>query len=339
MSTTTLPAGRWIAACSAAEAIGMTAAASAARFADTAATPVIGLTLIVAGGLIEGLALGILQAIVLSRALPGFKPAAWITATAVIAGFGWAAASASSQLSGSGGDAPTIGWTIAGAAALGAAMGALLGAAQAVVLRNVVPRSTRWIAISAIAWTPAMVVTFVGATTPDVTWATGAVIVLGAGTGALAGALLGAISSLLWPWVVGTSVANRATLGLLASRGHPMLDGALVGLRVRGRRTGILREFPVQYAACEEGLAIYPSNAPRKLWWRNLRGSAELEVLADGQWQAARGFVVHEQDALWRTGSDAYRRRWGIRIPAGAPLVMVQPLHAPLETSSRSKGL
>ena len=51
----------WVAACAAAETVGMTAAAGAARVADGLPTSA-ALSVVVAGGLVEGTALGVAQA-------------------------------------------------------------------------------------------------------------------------------------------------------------------------------------------------------------------------------------------------------------------------------------
>ncbi|WP_418605411.1 hypothetical protein [Georgenia sp. SUBG003] len=54
-------------------------------------------------------------------------------------------------------------------------------------------RPWRWVAVSAAAWTPAMVVIFAGAQAAPASWPTAAVALLGTATGALAGAVLGAV--------------------------------------------------------------------------------------------------------------------------------------------------
>jgi hypothetical protein len=73
-------------------------------------------------------------------------------------------------------------------------MGAALGAAQATVLRAQVPHPWRWVGASTVAWSPAMAVIFLGATTPSADWPVLRVLGLGAVTGAAAGAVLGLVS-------------------------------------------------------------------------------------------------------------------------------------------------
>ena len=316
----------WIAACAAAEAIGMTAAASAARLADAAADPMVGLALVVAGGLVEGVALGVLQALVLARWLPGLRRGWWIAVTVVIAGIGWAVASLPSQLPGASGGEPPLWVVIAGALLLGAVMGTAIGSGQAFVLSNTVRHPARWVGISALAWAPTMAVIFLGATAPDATWPTPVVIALGALTGAVAGAVLGLVSGVLSPWLMGRSAVAGAVLGLLESRAHGVL-GALGGLRVRGRRTGRTIELPVQYARGEGILVVFPAGAERKTWWRNLRELSRVEVLLDGQWRPGTGVVVTAPSAEWDAAASVYRSRWPrLTVPPDSPLVVVRVL-------------
>src|SRR5690349_22199903 len=127
---------RWTAACTAAEAVGMTAAAGAALVAngmgDTASERWLALGVVVLGGLVEGLALGSLQALALRPALGG-RGRRWALVTLLVAGLGWALASAPGTLadtgSGNGADnGPPWLLAVLGGALLGTVMGALLGA-------------------------------------------------------------------------------------------------------------------------------------------------------------------------------------------------------------------
>lgn len=198
---------RWIVLCACAEAIGMTASALAAKISQR----VLGedphggvfaaaLAVVVAGGLVEGAALGGLQARGLLRRLPRLNAWAWFGVTAAVAGVGWALASVPGVLApNDGGPEPPLLVVLAGALALGAVMGAVLGAAQATVLRGLVRRPSRWILANTLAWPPAMVVIFLGATTPESTWSVPAVVGLGAVTGLLAGTVLGVVTAKFLP--------------------------------------------------------------------------------------------------------------------------------------------
>ena len=192
-STASASASGWIIACVVAEGIGMTASAVAARASEELPRSA-ALVVVIAGGLIEGIALGVLQGAWLARRFPGLSRFGWAATTVLIAGLGWALASAPSVLADPGGTEPSTVFVLVMAAGLGLAMGALLGTGQALVLRGHVRHPWRWIGISAAAWTPTMVVIFTGATVPDASWSAAAVILTGALTGIVAGFVLGLVS-------------------------------------------------------------------------------------------------------------------------------------------------
>ncbi len=194
--------------CAAAEAVGMSAAAAAARLStatvgepSTPGETVVALALVTAGGLVEGTALGLAQATGLRAWRRRLRTAGYVAATVVVAGLGWAGASAPAALAGAADESagPPAWLVIAGGAALGAVLGTLLGAAQAATLRRQVPHPWRWIGANAVAWIPAMALIFAGATTPAEGWPLAAVIGTGTLTGALAGAVLGALLGLRLP--------------------------------------------------------------------------------------------------------------------------------------------
>ena len=199
----TVPVG-WVAGCAAAEAIGMTAAALASRAADPLAGGMVGSTLallvIVLGGLVEGTALGVVQAVLLGRVFPRLRRRRYVVVTVLVAGLGWAAASVPGVLAGdAGGAPPSLLLVLPGAAALGLLMGALLGAAQAWSLRGAVRHPWRWVTANAAAWAPAMAVVFLGATAPDASWPLSAVLGIALLTGAAAGTVLGLVTSWFVP--------------------------------------------------------------------------------------------------------------------------------------------
>jgi MFS family permease len=169
----------------------MTAASAAARAAvdlpDAAA-----LLVVVGGGLVEGVALGWLQARALAGILGRRRSRRWFAATVLVAGVGWAAASAPATLTepGEGTSPPTLVVLVA-AAGLGAVMGSALGAAQAWALRGAVRHPARWIGANVAGWSLAMPVIFLGAMTAGATWPAWVVVGLGTATGLVAGAVLG----------------------------------------------------------------------------------------------------------------------------------------------------
>jgi hypothetical protein len=197
---------RWTGLCTLAETVGMTAAAAAAKGthmlvgepSDTSEVA-LALGLAVAGGLVEGVALGTAQSAGLSVWLGTRGRAGWLLATVAVAGLGWAAASTPAVLAGEGGTEPPLPLMLAGALGIGLVMGAALGAAQAIVLRHRVPHPWRWVGANMAAWAVAMPIIFVGASTPASGWALPAVLGWGALTGAVAGAALGLVSGRFLP--------------------------------------------------------------------------------------------------------------------------------------------
>ena len=183
-----------------AETVGMTAAAAAARGAGALDAPAAALGVIVAGGLVEGTALGLAQASVLARLLPGLRRTTYAVVTVLVAGLGWAVASAPAVLAGDdSGASPPRGLVLLGGAGIGLVMGPVLGGAQALALRGAARTPSRWVLANTLAWPPTMVVIFLGATAPSEAWSTEAVVALGALTGATAGAVLGLVSRPLLP--------------------------------------------------------------------------------------------------------------------------------------------
>lgn len=202
-------AGAWVCACVLAEGIGMTAAAIAAvLLRELEVGDPIELSIVVAGGVVEGAALGVLQARALGAAAGPGRRRAWAAITVLVAGLAWAGAAVTTRQEG-GAVPPTL-LLVLGAAGLGGLTGALLGAAQAPVLRGLVVRHRRWVLVSALAWSPTMVVIFAGASLPAEHWPPVAVLLTGPPTGVLAGAVLGVLTIRLtrlvgiWPSAIRT---------------------------------------------------------------------------------------------------------------------------------------
>lgn len=187
-------------ACTVAETVGMTAAAAAARAADALDVRPVALAVVVAGGLVEGTALGLAQSGVLAARLPALRRGAFTWATVLVAGLGWAAASAPAVLLGDdSGAAPPLLVVLLGAAGIGLVLGPVLGGAQALALRGAARAPLRWVLANTLAWPPVMIVIFFGATTPSASWSVPSVVLLGALTGAAAGTLLGLVTRPLLP--------------------------------------------------------------------------------------------------------------------------------------------
>jgi hypothetical protein len=324
---------RWTALCAAAEAVGMTAAAAASRIGHTLADrPGWGgagtaLAIVVAAGLVEGAALGSAQAWPLGRWLPALRRGRYVLATVLVAGLGWAGASAPAVLTGDGGgDGPPLSLVLIGAAGLGLVMGSLLGLAQAVALRGATPHPWRWVSANAAAWPPAMCLVFLGASLPGNDWPVAWLLLDAAVTGAAAGAVLGLVTAWFLPSLAEAPAQNRLVLGVLASPFRGRLDSRLVGLSVRGRSSGRSYRFPVQYAVDSHGLVVVPGHAERKAWWRNLRAPATpVAVLWGGGWEPGAADLLRPGDPGYEEALATYTRRWPrLHLPAGQVVVRIR---------------
>jgi hypothetical protein len=206
---------RWIAACAAAELIGIGAAAGIAVAIGavvgephTTASRLVVLAAMTAAGAIEGAALGWLEWRMLRRRLPLLRAGAWVGTTVAIAVIGWVVGMSASLFRGGGDGAvavePGLARVLVMAAVMGGAAGAVFGGAQWLVLRRYAPHAGRWIAIHVPAWAAAMAAIFLGASVPESGWPAWAVGASGAAGGLCGGLLLGAITGLvartLEPW-------------------------------------------------------------------------------------------------------------------------------------------
>jgi hypothetical protein len=325
----------WVVACASAEAVGMTAAAGAARFAtsltDRGATHANawGLTVVVLGGLVEGTALGWLQARALGGVLGPTGRRRWLFLTLLVAGIGWAAASSPAALAGSDtGDQPLLLLVLLGAAALGVVMGAVLGAAQASTLRNQVRHPWRWVTGSTAGWTVAMPVIFLGATSVGASWPWWLVVPAGTLTGLVAGSALGVVSGPFLDTLDGPAWHHRVVLAILSSRlartPAGVADGGLVALSVTGTRTGRVYRFPVEAAWWRhDRLVVLPGHPERKIWWRNVEAQPNVEVLLAGDWTPARATLLRVGDPDWQAAREAYAARFPSVRAAGDPLVVL----------------
>jgi hypothetical protein len=305
----------------------MTAAAAAGRgvhgwVTDSSGTGtrLAALAVVVAGGLVEGTALGVLQAATLQRSVPALSRGRWTLTTILVAGLGWAAASAPPALStdSDGGPQPPIAVMAAGVLALGAVMGALLGAVQATQLRGRVRHPWRWISINAWAWAPTMAVIFVGASAPGSGWPDGIAILIGTVTGAAAGTILGLVTGWLMPVLDAGPVRDRVVVTLARTW---LLRRQVIVLTVRGAVTGRPFELPVQFAEDAIGLVVVPGHPARKQWWRNLRMPAPVTVRRGRDESIALGMVLNDGSPGYDQARQTYRDRWRVTVPYGDPIV------------------
>jgi hypothetical protein len=187
-----------------------------------------------------------------------------------------------------------------------------------------------------------MVVIFIGATVPGPAWTTPAVLAIAVLTGAAAGAVLGAGLGWTARALTGAGLSGQLMLSVLNSQLHRTLPRGLVGLSVRGVRSGVWHRFPVIAVPNAAGdVVVAVGRADRKRWWRNLRGTGPHPVwlCRDGAWQPARAVLLMPGAPGYPAAVIAYTKRAGSRTAsppaAGTPLVRVTPDRA----TSRDDGM
>jgi hypothetical protein len=138
-------------------------------------------------------------------------------------------------------------------------------------------------------------------------------------------------------------VANRVLGRVLRSPASGLVDGSLMLLTVRGRRTGREVTLPVQYAAGDDALWVWPGHPQTKAWWRNLRTESELRLRLRGEDVTGSGRVVTSaaEPALFAGGWQAYAARYprAVRAAAGggaAEEVLVR-IEVPAEALARAR--
>jgi len=84
------------------------------------------------------------------------------------------------------------------------------------------------------------------------------------------------------PFKIWNRTGNRAVALLLRSPLHALLSRQLLLITVTGRRSGRRHTLPVGYHCSGQQLTIPVMWPQRKLWWRNLRDGAPVEVRLRG---------------------------------------------------------
>jgi hypothetical protein len=96
-----------------------------------------------------------------------------------------------------------------------------------------------------------------------------------------------------------TPAEFQEAVELLASgkvRGQPLITHRLALLTVTGRRSGRTFTFPVAYQMDgDDRVALHVDWPERKLWWRNLRDGARVELRLAG---------VHRTGMAWARGDE-----------------------------------
>ncbi len=135
-------------------------------------------------------------------------------------------------------------------------------------------------------------------------------------------------------WFIDTLVptvfprVNPLARWLLSSPLHPLLSWYVMSLRFPGRRTGRAYDVPVVYRRGEDGV-LEAITSRRGVWWRNLRGGADVTVLLRGRDCRARVEVVEDDlDAIEHAlrSRDVLRRLLVTVPPDDGVLLRVHPL-------------
>jgi hypothetical protein len=87
---------------------------------------------------------------------------------------------------------------------------------------------------------------------------------------------------------------NPIVKALLRSPLHGLASGGLALITVTGRRSGRRFTFPVGYEQTEDRVTIGVGWPERKVWWRNLRQPAPVEIRIRGE--SYSGTAVAEGD-------------------------------------------
>ena len=96
---------------------------------------------------------------------------------------------------------------------------------------------------------------------------------------------------------------------VLRSPLHPLLDSALLLLRVTGRRTGRQYWIPVGYQHDGNVITVLVSKAPRKQWWRNYRDPGPVDVLLRGRTLRGRARLVPSESPTFYEAIEQTLRR------------------------------
>lgn len=142
--------------------------------------------------------------------------------------------------------------------------------------------------------------------------------------------------------------------GLGAWLGTP-IGGWILLLRVRGRRTGLIREVPLSYLIADGSAWVMVGFGHRCDWYRNLVADPEVEVLVPGRCLRCRAEEVVDAEtratiipALVRatgvpgymSGCDPYRAPAAevLRATASVPLIRLRPVGEPLVAGPDDPG-
>lgn len=238
---------RWVLSCAAGEVIGITAAAAIAVGGRVllgephdAATAAVVVAAAVAGGVVEGLAVGLLQWRVLRRVVPAITARAWAGVTVAVAATFWFLGTLPSTIVGLGaasttaaqstGAEPPVILVVAGGVAGGAVAGAAFGLAQWAVLRRHARPAGGWIWTNALGWAAALGWIMLAATLPTESTPLPVVVAGGALGGLAAGISVGIATGWCFVRLRPLRAGRRVVIGIGNTfRGDDGIGAAVAG--------------------------------------------------------------------------------------------------------------
>lgn len=112
-------------------------------------------------------------------------------------------------------------------------------------------------------------------------------------------------------------LGNGFVRALLRSPLHGLLSGSLLLVTYTGRRSGRTFTIPVMYVEDAGALVVYVGQSPERVWWRNLRSGAQVDVRLRGQDFTGLGSAV--------AGSTGLRKGYLARFPRAAKALAADP--------------
>ncbi len=93
-------------------------------------------------------------------------------------------------------------------------------------------------------------------------------------------------------------LSNVAVTALLRSPLHQLVSDSVLLITLTGRRSGRAVSIPVNYVREPETGDLLVISLRSRNWWRNLRGTAPVNLLVRGQHLEARGEAVERADEV-----------------------------------------
>ena len=96
-------------------------------------------------------------------------------------------------------------------------------------------------------------------------------------------------------------------------------------LSYTGRRSGRRHTIPVIYVEDDGELLVFVGDAGRKVWWRNVREQAPVELRLRGRTVAGRAEVVPDDEKLVALYRARHPRAAGVLVAAPRTWVRIRP--------------